>query len=94
MSAPQKSECPAATGHIADQSNLSTPIVTPAEKTGKFDLVRDPHFQDLQKRFALRGFAMNASATSSGVYVSRWGLVRFFDTLPDAEAFAVSVGAR
>lgn len=90
MTAAQKAQSPLA-GGLSAETKTDITIVYPAEKTGKSDLNRDPQFQDLQQRFALRGFAMNASAT--GIYVSRWGFVKFFDSLPDAEAFAVQVGA-
>jgi hypothetical protein len=92
LSATQKAQSPAATGQSANQKTDHA-IVAPAEKTGKPSLTRDPRFEHLQQRFALCGFTMNASATGSSVYVSRWGLVRFFDTLPEAEAFALQVGA-
>ena len=92
MNAAQQAQSPLAGGLSAETKTDNT-TVDPAEKSGKSDLNRDPHFQDLQQRFALRGFALNVSATGSGVYVSRWGLVRFFDTLTDADAFAVQVGA-
>ena len=81
MTAPQKSECPGATGQDAKQLTNSA-IVTPAENLGK-------RFATLQARCALAGVSLHQLENDHGnvVYiVSRWALTRELADL-DAVAF-------
>lgn len=86
MTALQKSECPAATGHIADQHTHAA-ILDPAEKTG--NSVKRLH--TLMARFALRGFAVHE--VKDGFLVCRWNLTKHVGSLDDLERFARVVGA-
>jgi hypothetical protein len=93
MIAAQKAQAPLAGGAGAE-TKKSPSIVGAAEQTGKPDLLRDPAFQSLQARLAQQGFSAHVSANGTGIYIARWGLVRFFDQLHEAEGFAEQVGAR
>lgn len=83
----QKSESPAATGQIADQTNRDQ-IVALAQKIGN----TDKQLATLKAQFALRGFAVQEVATG-GYFVTRWNLSKFCPALPDLESFAAQVGA-
>ncbi len=79
MTAPQKSESPAATGQIAEQST-NTAILTEADAERK-------RFDTLAARSARKGHTL--AKLGSGYLLSRWGHVRHFVDLDTAEALIV-----
>ncbi len=93
MSAPQKSECPAATGQNAEK-NTDTAILPPAQKTGN----HEKHFATLRAQFARQGHrlerAFHGESKEPTYYAERWGLVRWLPTLHDAAMFLVQIGGR
>ncbi len=93
MSAPHKSECPAATGQIANQSTYAS-ILPPPEKIGN----PEKHFATLRAQFALQGHrlerAFHGESKEPTYYAERWGLVRWLPTLHDAAMFLVQIGGR
>ena len=76
MTAPQKSESPAATGQIAEQST-NTAILTEADAERK-------RFDTLAARAAIMGHTL--AKLGSGYLLSKWGHVRHFVDLDTAEA--------
>lgn len=92
MSAPQKSESPAATGRIADE-RTDAPIIAAAEKTGNTEKT----FATLRAQYAMRGHALHRTDPSDGAvtyWAERWGLVRYLPTLHDAATFLAQIGGR
>ncbi len=92
MSAPQKSEGPAATGRIADEST-DTPIIGAAEKTGNTDKV----FSSLRAAYALKGHSLHRTDPSDGAvtyWAERWGLVRYLPTIDTVRQFLEQIGGR
>ena len=81
MSAAHKSECPAATGHSA---NENTAILSTAQKTGKTEAT-------LIAALALRGFAVHRLEVG-GYLVAKWNLSRHCADLTELESFAQKVG--
>lgn len=79
MSTPHKSECPAATGHSANQ-HTDVAIFTEDDPERK-------RFDTLAARAALAGH--NFQKLGSGYLLSRWGHVRHFVDLDGAEALIV-----
>ena len=76
MSAPQKSECPGATGQSTEQKP-DTLIISQPESAGKW-------FATLQARCALAGISLHELDNDHGdtVYiVSRWALTRELSNL-------------
>lgn len=76
MSAPQKSECPAATGQTQDETTDAR-IFTEQDEQRK-------RFSTLAARAAIAGHTLQA--LGSGYLLSRWGHVRHFVDLDNAEA--------
>lgn len=83
MSAAHKSECPAVTGHNADQSTNSA-IVASADES-------DKRRANLKASFALGGFAVHDLA-DGGFAVCRWNLSRYCPDLAALSAFARQTG--
>lgn len=76
MTAPQKSESPAATGQIAEQ-NTNTAILNEADAERK-------RFDTMAARAAIMGHTL--AKLGSGYLLSKWGHVRHFVDLDTAEA--------
>ena len=76
MTAPQKSESPAATGQIAEQST-NTAILAEADAERK-------RFDTMAARAAIKGHTL--AKLGSGYLLSKWGHVRHFVDLDTAEA--------
>jgi predicted NAD-dependent protein-ADP-ribosyltransferase YbiA (DUF1768 family) len=76
MSTPQKSECPAATGHSANQH-------TDGAIFNEVDAERK-RFATMAARAAIKGHTLQR--LGSGFLLSRWGNVRHFVDLDTAEA--------
>lgn len=92
MSAPQKSESPAATGRIADKIK-DTPIIAAAEKTGNTDKV----FSSLRAEYALKGHSLHRTDPNDGAvtyWAERWGLVRYLPTIDTVRQFLEQIGGR
>ena len=85
MSAAHKSECPAATGHSANE-NTNTAILSTAQKTGKTEAT-------LIAKLALRGFAVHRLEVG-GYLVAKWNLTRHCADLSELESFALRVGVQ
>lgn len=88
MRPPQKSECPAATGQIAEQSKHTDAVIfTDCDPERK-------RFATLQARAAIQGHTLQK--LGSGYLLSRWGHVRHFVDLDAAEAMIrrIEGGAR
>jgi hypothetical protein len=83
----QKSECPAATGHIAEQQSTDSSIV--ARPDAACNAVK--RLANLTAQFALRGFEVYE--VKDGFLVTRWNLSKHVATLDDLERFARVVGA-
>lgn len=85
MTAPHKSECPAATGQNANK-NTDSPSLTPAKR-----------FATVRAKFALLGHTLHASRQSDGTVdymAERWGLVRYLPSLDAADRFLIQIGGR
>ena len=82
MSEPHKSESPAATGLIAENSIQEAAIVGADDGEGK-------GFASLRARAALAGFVVRRFGSEEGpaYSVSRWNLVRELRTLDDVSAW-------
>lgn len=76
MSGPHKSECPAATGHSANETTDSA-ILNEVEAVRK-------RFATMAARAAIKGHTFQR--LGSGFLLSRWGNVRHFADLDSAEA--------
>lgn len=91
MSAAQKSECPAATGQIAEQTK-DAQILASAQEIGN----HTKQFATLQAAFALRGHRLertfHGADTAPTFYSERWGMVRHLPTLEDARRFLAQIG--
>jgi len=91
MSAAQKSECPAATGQIAEQTK-DAQILFPAQEIGN----PGKQFATLQAAFALRGHRLertfHGADTAPTFYSERWGVVRHLPTLEDVRRFLAQIG--
>lgn len=87
MTAPHKSEWPAATGHSAEQNTQTAAIVSPQGPEGN-DAKR---LANLKAGFALRGFEVR-ECSAGGYFVSRWNLTKFCPANADLESFAIRVG--
>jgi len=91
MRSPQKSECPAATGQIAEQTNDAR-ILSPAQEIGN----QEKQFSTLQAGFAMQGHRLertfHGADTEPTFYAERWGMVRHLPTLEDARRFLAQIG--
>lgn len=91
MRSPQKSECPAATGQIAEQTTDAR-ILFPAQEIGN----QEKQFSTLQAGFAMQGHRLertfHGADTEPTFYAERWGMVRHLPTLEDARRFLAQIG--
>lgn len=87
MTDAHKSECPAATGHFADQHTHAA-ILGPAEKTGN----PAKRLAALKAALALKGHEVHTLADGAFL-VARWGLTRRCADLAELQDFAQQIGA-
>lgn len=88
-----KSECPAATGHHANQTRTQVKSLPAAAKRSNPD---SKDFTALQARFALLGRELTRCHRAHDgritYAVTRWGESRYFSHLHDVDAHLVQIG--
>lgn len=92
MSGPPKSEYPAATGYIANETTNAQSVLR-TQKIGNPD--PEKRFANLRAAFALRGHVLHRTDPADGpvsLYAERWGLVRYLHDLDDAQRFLAQIG--
>jgi hypothetical protein len=79
-----------------DQSTTHAAILAEADAFRATAAAADKRFATLRAQLALRGFELHitSSAGQPVFMVSRWSMVREFDTLAELEAFAAQAGVK